>query len=74
MDGDDSLEFIITIKNNGKICHSYASNNYVYRRKEVKASGVAYFICNVDGCPMKLHAKYSDKEASNTEEEPTIML
>ena len=60
-------KFIITVKKNGKICHSYASNNYVYRRKEVKESGVAYFTCNVD-------AKYSDKEASNTEEEPTIML
>ena len=45
-------KFIITVKKNGKICHSYASNNYVYRRKEVKESGVAYFTCNVDGCSM----------------------
>ena len=63
---------LVTIKRNGKLCHSFHSNDYVYRRKEVKASGVAYFVCTVDKCPMWLHARY--KEAANTDEEPTLLL
>ena len=54
MEVEDTLEFVITIKRNGKLCHSFHSNDYVYRRKEVKASGVAYFVCTVDKCPMRL--------------------
>ena len=49
-------------------------NDYVYQRKEVKASGVAYFVCTVDKCPMRLHARYTDKDAANTDEEPTLLL
>ena len=74
MEVEDTLEFVITIKRNGKLCHSFHSNDYVYRRKEVKASGVAYFVCTVDKCPMRLHARYTDKDAANTDEEPTILL
>ena len=74
MEVEDTLEFVITIKRNGKLCHSFHSNDYVYRRKEVKASGVAYCVCTVDKCPMRLHARYTDKDAANTDEEPTILL
>ena len=61
MEVEDTLEFVITIKRSGKLCHSFHSNNYVYRRKEVKASGVAYFVCAVDRCPMRLHARTRTK-------------
>ena len=45
MEVEDTLEFVITIKRNGKLCLSFHINDYFYRRKEVKASGVAYFVC-----------------------------
>ena len=45
MEDDTALEFNIITKTTGKICHQFSDSKYVYRRKTVKNSGAAYFVC-----------------------------
>ena len=45
MEDDTDLEFNVITKTTGKICHQFSDSKYVYRRKTVKNSGAAYFVC-----------------------------
>ena len=68
----DIPEFICATKRTGRIAHSYVDSQYVYRRKKVKPNGKALFVCLVQGCPVKMHAKYESKEMSCGDQEPVI--
>ena len=72
MEDDTDLEFNVITKTTGKICHQFSDSKYVYRRKTVKNSGAAYFICVETSCPVRMAAKYDDRESSNGHEAPVI--
>ena len=55
-----------------KVCHYFTQDGgYKYRRKDLKPSGLAYFICmrESEGCKATLSVKY---DIENLDSEPTI--
>ena len=73
--GDRNIpEFMTVTKRTGRIAHRYVDSQYVYRRSKVDADGRAHFVCSVQGCPVKLRAKYESKEKSYGDQEPIITL
>ena len=65
---------MIITKRTGKIAHQFIDRQYVFHRKNIKPSGKAFFICSVKGCPVKLQAKYQNKEMSTGDQEPIITM
>ena len=63
---------MVVTKRTGKIAHQFTDSQYVFRRKCVKPSGRASFICSVIDCPVKMHAKYESKEMCQGDLEPVI--
>ena len=64
----------VTKMSTGKIAHRYVDSQYVYVRKKVYTDGKACFVCSVQDCQVKLHAKYESKEMSTGDQEPVITL
>eukprot|EP00088_Acartia_fossae_P051498 TRINITY_DN5784_c0_g1_i4.p1 TRINITY_DN5784_c0_g1~~TRINITY_DN5784_c0_g1_i4.p1 ORF type:complete len:566 (-),score=92.42 TRINITY_DN5784_c0_g1_i4:448-2145(-) len=72
---DCKLSFHCVTLHTGRICHYFydSTNGFKYRRKGVKKSGQAYFVCCINKCKAKMIAKYENKEASLGDGVPVII-
>ena len=67
---DNQPLFLINSKSLGKNTHNFLLGDYSFYRQSVKPTGYAIFSCKGKGC---LSCHYSSKDASETDEEPTIL-
>ena len=75
MEEGDNTEplFLVNKKNTGRLTHSFICGDYSFYRRSVKPTGYSTFSCKYKDCQAKITCRYSSKEASNTDEEPTII-
>ena len=67
------LQFRSISKASG-VVHQFSSDNYLFKRRCLKASGLAYFTCISQGCTVKFTARYHKLAGKLEKDKPPTIL